>query len=78
MHRLARLGVNLVNSTTGGVMVYNGSESSFLMDVNFIKDLDPIFFELKKSIHEKFPKGRDNVLRYKGYLCVFDIDGFLE
>ncbi|WMV25598.1 hypothetical protein MTR67_018983 [Solanum verrucosum] len=33
VHRLSRLGVQLVDSTNGGVMVHNGSESSFVKDV---------------------------------------------
>ncbi|WMV14114.1 hypothetical protein MTR67_007499 [Solanum verrucosum] len=35
VHRLARLGVKLFDSTKGGVMVQNGSESSFVDDVKF-------------------------------------------
>ncbi|WMV08774.1 hypothetical protein MTR67_002159, partial [Solanum verrucosum] len=33
VHRLARLGVQLVDSTKGGFTVHNGSESSFVVDV---------------------------------------------
>ncbi|WMV45485.1 hypothetical protein MTR67_038870 [Solanum verrucosum] len=43
VHRLARLGVQLVDSTKGGVMVHNGSESSFVADVKTKQGLDPIF-----------------------------------
>ncbi|WMV38063.1 hypothetical protein MTR67_031448 [Solanum verrucosum] len=33
VHRLARLGVRLIDSTKGGVMVYSGSKSSFVTDL---------------------------------------------
>ncbi|WMV50269.1 hypothetical protein MTR67_043654, partial [Solanum verrucosum] len=39
--RLARLGVQLVDSTKGGVMVHNGTESSIVMDVSLNKTLIP-------------------------------------
>ncbi|WMV50209.1 hypothetical protein MTR67_043594 [Solanum verrucosum] len=38
VHRLVRLGVQLVDSTKGGFMVHNGSESCFVVDVNQSKD----------------------------------------
>ncbi|WMV24573.1 hypothetical protein MTR67_017958 [Solanum verrucosum] len=49
VHRLARLGVQLVDSTKGGVMVHHGSESSFVVDVKSKQSLDPILMELKES-----------------------------
>jgi len=42
VHTLARLGVQLVDSTKGGVMFHNGFESSFVMDVKSKQDLDPL------------------------------------
>ncbi|KAH0652933.1 hypothetical protein KY289_030611 [Solanum tuberosum] len=82
MHRLARLGVHLVDSTKGGVTVHNGSESSFVMDVKVKQALDPILVELKESVLKKsveaFSQGGDGVLRYQGRLCVPDVDGFRE
>ncbi|WMV18671.1 hypothetical protein MTR67_012056 [Solanum verrucosum] len=54
MHRLARLGVQLVDSTKGGVMVHNGFELSFAMNVNSKQDLDPILVEFKESVLKKF------------------------
>jgi len=42
VHRLDRLGVRLVDSYEGGVVVQNGSESSFVFDVKVKQDLDPI------------------------------------
>lgn len=82
VHRLARLGVQLVHSTKGGVMVHNGSESSFVMHMKSKQDLDPILVELKKSLLKKFveafSQGGDGVLRYLGKLFVLDVDGLRE
>jgi len=50
MHMLARLGVQLVDSTKGGAMVHNESELSFVMDVNSKQGLDPRLVELKESV----------------------------
>ncbi|WMV38091.1 hypothetical protein MTR67_031476 [Solanum verrucosum] len=41
VHRLARLGLGLVDSTKGGVMVPNGSKSSFVVDVKAKQGVDP-------------------------------------
>ncbi|WMV19134.1 hypothetical protein MTR67_012519 [Solanum verrucosum] len=75
---LAQLGVPLVDSTKGGVMVHNGSESSFVMDVKAKQGLDPILVELKETVLKKFvetfSQGGDGVLRYQGRLCVPNVD----
>ncbi|WMV18994.1 hypothetical protein MTR67_012379 [Solanum verrucosum] len=69
VHRLAQLGVQLVDSTKGGVMVHNGSESQFVMDVKFKQDLDHLLVELKESILkmsvEASPKGEMGCLGTK-------------
>ncbi|KAH0651615.1 hypothetical protein KY284_031527 [Solanum tuberosum] len=82
VHRLARLGIQLVDSTKGGVMVHNGSESSFVMDVMSKPGLDPILVELKESVLKKsveaFSQGGDGMLRYQVRLCVPDVDGLRE
>ncbi|WMV08641.1 hypothetical protein MTR67_002026 [Solanum verrucosum] len=61
VHRLSRLGVRLVDSTKGGVMVHNSSESSFVTDVKAKQGLDPTLVELKETVLKKsvecFPKG---------------------
>lgn len=36
----------LVDSTKEGIMVHNGSESSFVVDVKYKKVLDPIMVQL--------------------------------
>ncbi|WMV08732.1 hypothetical protein MTR67_002117 [Solanum verrucosum] len=53
VHRLARLGVQLVDSTKGGVMVHNGSKSSLVSDVKAKKCLDPTLVELKEVVLKK-------------------------
>ncbi|WMV45899.1 hypothetical protein MTR67_039284 [Solanum verrucosum] len=53
VHRLAQLGVRLVDSAKDGVMVHNGSESSFVSDVKAKQCLDPILVELKESVLKK-------------------------
>ncbi|WMV33705.1 hypothetical protein MTR67_027090 [Solanum verrucosum] len=68
VHRLARLGVRLVESTKGSVMVYNGSVSYFVADVKAKQCLDPTFVELKEAVLKKsvedFSQWGDGVLRY--------------
>ncbi|WMV08741.1 hypothetical protein MTR67_002126 [Solanum verrucosum] len=56
VHRLARLGVLLVDSNEGGLYVQNCSESFFVSDVKVKKDLDPDMVDLKKSVSEKSMK----------------------
>lgn len=43
VHRLDQLSFKLIDLTKGGVMVHNGFESSFVIDVKYNKDLDTIF-----------------------------------
>ena len=82
VHRLARLGVQLVDSTKGRVVFYHSSESSFVVDVKSKQHFDPILMELKESVLNKsveaFSQGGDGVLRYQGRLCVLDVDGLRE
>ena len=51
-----------------GVIVQNGAESSFVVEVKEKQDSDPILLELKNTVHnqrvEVFSQGRDGVLRY--------------
>jgi len=52
--RFANLGVRLVDSTKCGVMVQNGSKSSFLSDVKAKQCVDPILVELKEAVVKKY------------------------
>ena len=60
-----------------GVIVQNGPDSSFILDVKENQDSDPILFEHKGAVHNKrvevFSEGGDGVLRYQGRLCVPDV-----
>ncbi|WMV45602.1 hypothetical protein MTR67_038987 [Solanum verrucosum] len=82
VHRLARLGIQLVHSTDSDVMVRNGSESSLVAEVKAKQGLDPILVEFKevvlKKVVEAFTQGGDSVLRYQGLLCVPNIDDLRE
>ena len=47
VHRLSRLGVRLMDSTKGGIVVTNGAESSLVSEVKEKQDQDPILLDLK-------------------------------
>lgn len=74
MHRLDRLGLQVVDSTKGGVMIHHTSESSFVVNLKSKQDLDPILMEFKESVLikslEVLSQKGDMVLRYQGRLCV--------
>ena len=53
VHQLARLGVRLVDTPSGGVSVHSSSESSFVVDVKAKQHLDPVLMELKDSVLSK-------------------------
>src|SRR5688572_1489441 len=63
VHRLARLGVRLVDSSDGSVTIQNGSESSLIENVKVKQGMDPSLVDLKKSVEYKvielFSKGGD-------------------
>ncbi|WMV50545.1 hypothetical protein MTR67_043930 [Solanum verrucosum] len=53
MGKLAWLGVRLVDSEDGSVIIQNGLELSLVWVVNAKEDLDPIMMELKKLVFKK-------------------------
>ena len=53
VHRLARLGVRLINSTEEGVVVINAYEASLLSQIKGEKDQDPILLELMEKVHKQ-------------------------
>ncbi|WMV47330.1 hypothetical protein MTR67_040715 [Solanum verrucosum] len=65
-HRLARLGVLLVDSNEDGVIVQNGLELSLVLDVKAKQDLDLVLIDLKESVFKKaieaFSQRGDGVL----------------
>ncbi|WMV18548.1 hypothetical protein MTR67_011933 [Solanum verrucosum] len=50
VHRLTHLGVQLVDSTKSGVVIHNGSKSSFMSDVKATQCLDPNLEGLKEAL----------------------------
>ncbi|WMV30034.1 hypothetical protein MTR67_023419 [Solanum verrucosum] len=77
VHHLALLGISLTNTSDGGVIVHNRSESSSVVEVKEKQESDPILLELKGAVQkqtvEVFSQGGDGVLRYQGRLCVPDL-----
>ena len=53
VHRVAKLGVRLMDSTEVGLVVTNGSKSSLVSEAKENQDQDPIFLELKSNVHKK-------------------------
>ncbi|WMV30450.1 hypothetical protein MTR67_023835 [Solanum verrucosum] len=53
VYRVARLGFRLVDSTKYGVMVHNGSGSSFVSEVKAKQGLDPVLIDLKEAVLKK-------------------------
>ena len=78
VHKLARLGVRLVDFTSGGVSIHPSSESSLVIKVKKGQHLDPVLMELKDSMlfkmNESFDLGGDGILRYQDRMCVRDVD----
>ena len=68
VHQLARLGVRLEGTPSGGVSVHSSSKSSFVIDVKAKQHLDPVLMELTDSIlsklNESFSVEGDGVLGY--------------
>ena len=52
MHRLAHLGVKLVDSTKGEIVETNRAESSLASEVKEKQDQDPILLDLKSKVHK--------------------------
>ncbi|XP_069154633.1 uncharacterized protein [Solanum lycopersicum] len=82
VHGLARLGVKLMDSTEGGIVVTNGAESPLVSEAKEKHDLDPIFVDLNENVHKQrvidFEQGGDVVLRYQRRLCIPRVDGVQE
>ncbi|XP_069155670.1 uncharacterized protein [Solanum lycopersicum] len=78
IHRLARLGVRLVYSTSRGVSVHPSSESSLLVEGKEGQHLDHFLMKLKETVfimmNKSFALGVDYILRYQDRLCVPDVD----
>ncbi|XP_075076520.1 uncharacterized protein LOC142163162 [Nicotiana tabacum] len=80
---LANLGVRLLDSEDGGVVLQNRAESSLVAEVKEKQFSDPYLLQLKEGIHKHktmvFEQGGDDgTLRYRGRLCVPDVNGLRE
>ncbi|WMV07794.1 hypothetical protein MTR67_001179 [Solanum verrucosum] len=68
VHRLARLGVQVVDSPKGGFTVHHNSESSLVVDVKSKQHLNLILMELKESVLNKsveaISQGGDKSMKY--------------
>ena len=53
VHKLARFGVTLMDSTHGGLMVNNGAESSLVLEVKKMHDQNHILVDLKENVHKQ-------------------------
>ena len=66
VHRLARLRVRLMSISNSSVIVHNGAESSFVVEVKEKQDNDPILLKLKGAVYNQrvdvFSQGGDGVL----------------
>ncbi|KAH0650521.1 hypothetical protein KY284_030433 [Solanum tuberosum] len=70
------------DSTKGGVMLHNGSESYFAVDVKAKQGLDLTLVELKEAVLKKsvevFSQEGDGVLRYYGRFYVPNVEDLRE
>ncbi|XP_070052677.1 uncharacterized protein [Nicotiana tomentosiformis] len=79
IHQLACLGVRLVDSDDGVVVLQNTAKSSLIAEVKEREYEDPELVELRERVLQQNKsllklKG-DGVLRYRGHLCVPDVAG---
>ena len=83
VHRLSKLGIRLSDFEVGGVIAQNMAYSSLVAEVKEKQFSDPCLLQLKEGIHKHkttaFEQGGDDgTLRYRGRLCVPDIDGLRD
>ena len=80
VHRLARQGERLIDSTSVGVSVHPSSESSLVAKVKKDHHHDHVLLELKDSvlinINESFSLGGDGIHRYQDRLCILDVNNW--
>ena len=77
VHPLDRLGVRLLDSAEGSMLVQSSSESSLVSEVKEKENLDTSLVRLKESVKDQkvevFSQG-DGVLRLQDRLCVSDVE----
>ena len=68
VHRLSRLGVRLVDSNSGGVLVHPSSELSLVVEVKKGQHLDRVLMKFKDfllvKMNESFALRGDGILRF--------------
>ena len=78
LHRLARLGMRLVDSTSRGVSVHPSSESSYVVEVMHSQHLYHVLMEMKDSMlikmNDSFALQGDSILRYQDRMCIADLN----
>ncbi|XP_069143527.1 uncharacterized protein [Solanum lycopersicum] len=78
VHRLACVGVTLMDPIEGGIVVTNVAESSLVSELKVNQDEDPIFLDIKASGHKQgvlaSEQGEDDVLKYQDILCLPKVD----
>ena len=69
-----------MDSTEGGIVVTNGSESSLVSEVKENQDQYLILLELKANVQKQkvLSFEQEGYLRYQGRLCVPMVDGLQE
>mgnify|MGYP005874182081 CR=1 FL=1 len=82
IHRLANLGVCLLDSKDSGVIVQEVVRSSLGAEIKEKQVLDPILMKIKSDVGGKkvvvFDISGDGTLQYQGRLCVHDVDGLRQ
>lgn len=82
LHKLTHLGVRVMDSNEGKVLLMNWVESSLVSEVKEKQDQDIVFLELKENVHKEklmaFDQEADGILRYQGRLCVLKVDELQE
>ncbi|XP_070036897.1 uncharacterized protein [Nicotiana tomentosiformis] len=77
LHQLTCLGVQLVDSDDGGVVLQNTAKSSLIAEVKERQYEDPELVEVRERVPlQKKPMlelREYGVIRYRGFLCVPDV-----
>ena len=82
IHRLVNLGVRLLDSKDGGLIVHELAKSYLCSEVKEKQDEDPTLMQIKKDVGQQkvmsFEIGGDGILRFQGRLCVSNVDRLRE
>ena len=74
--------MRLEDSSDGGFMVHNNSESSLIVEVKSNQQINKSLMEFKESVFGKlndtFSLGEDGIIRFHGGLCIPSVDGLRD